>query len=303
MNISPKLSVIIPSFNSLSLLEKCLEALVPQMQAGLVEVLAIRDREAAPTDEYQILQQRFDRVQWIAAPEGATVPQMRMLGIAQSKGDIIALIEDDCIVCADWCSSVIQAHQSAADGVIGGAVEPGAYTTGLDWGIYFCEYARFMQPFEGTVQVLPGNNVSYQRTTLTQLLQNHPNNEGFYEVFMHSALQQAGRSLTADPALVVHNCNSWKFTNISTVPFHHGRGFAGMRFASQPLKRLLFLGVALLLPLIQMSRIIKVVFDRKRYLFELIWAIPAILMFWISWSVGEFVGYLLGPGNSLERWK
>jgi glycosyltransferase involved in cell wall biosynthesis len=303
MNISPKLSVIIPSFNSLSLLEKCLVALAPQMPAELIEILAIRDRETVPTDEYQILQQRFDRVRWIAAYEGATVPQMRMLGIAQSKGDIIALIEDDCIVCADWCSSVIQAHQATPDGAIGGAVEPGAYTTGLDWGIYFCEYARFMQPFEGIVHVLPGNNVSYKRATLNKLLQNYPSNEGFYEVFMHSALQQAGQSLIADSKLVVHSCNSWKFTNIFTVPFHHGRGFAGMRFANQPLKRSLFLGVSLLLPLIQMSRIIRLVFDRKRYIFELIEAIPAILMFSISWSLGEFFGYLLGSGKSLERWK
>jgi glycosyltransferase involved in cell wall biosynthesis len=302
MNISPKLSVIIPSFNSLFLLEKCLTALDPQIQAGIVEILAIRG-QSQQLDEYQILQQRFDHVQWIAAPEESTVPQMRLLGITQSKGEIIALIEDDCIVCSDWCMSVIQAHQSTLDGAIGGAVEPGMYTTILDWGVYFCEYARFMQPFTGEVQVLSGNNVSYKRTVLNQLLQNNLNNEGFYEVFMHSALQEAGQSLQAHPKLVVHNCNSWKFSNISTVPFHHGRGFAGMRFTDKSLHRLLYLGLTLLLPLVQISRIITLVTTRKRYIFELTQAIPAILIFSISWSLGEFVGYLLGSGESLEHWK
>ena len=160
-----------------------------------------------------------------------------------------------------------------------------------------------MQPFEGKVQVLSGNNVSYKRTTLNELLQNHPHNEGFYEVFVHLALQQAGQPLKAVPGLVVHNCNSWNFTNISTVPFHHGRGFAGMRFTNYSLKRILYLVLTLLLPLVQVSRVIKLVFTRKRYVLHLFKAIPDILIFSISWSLGEFVGYLFGAGKSLERWQ
>ncbi|NUN67335.1 glycosyltransferase (plasmid) [Pseudanabaena biceps] len=301
MNISPKLSVIIPSFNSLSVLEQCLTALVPQIQDGQVEVLVIRGL-SKQSDEYQILQKQFDQMQWISATEGETVPKMRLLGITHSKGEIIALLEDDCIVCSNWCSSIIKAHQSY-DGVIGGAVEPSAYLKSLDWGVYLCEYARFMLPFEGIVQVLSGNNVSYKRTTLNQLMEKNPCNEGFYEVFTHLALQQSGQCLKADSSLIVHNCNSWKFTNISTVPFHHGRGFAGMRFVNQPLKRILFTGLTLVLPFIQMSRIIKLVLIRKRYVFELIKAAPYILIFFISWTSGEFVGYLFGAGKSLERWQ
>jgi glycosyltransferase involved in cell wall biosynthesis len=306
MNISPqlsvpKLSVVIPSFNSLAVLEKCLVALAPQNTAEIVEILVIRDqsRESA---EYQMLQEKFDKIQWLAAPPAATVPKMRLLGITHSQGEIVALIEDDCIVGSNWCTAVIQAHQSP-EGAIGGAVEPGAYTKGLDWGVYFCEYARFMQPFAGLVKVLPGNNVSYKRIVLDQLLQDHPNDEGFYEVFMHSALQQAGETLKADPTLVVHNCNSWEFTNISTVPFHHGRGFAGMRFIHQPWKRIPFLGLALLLPIVQMSRIVIVVIKRRRYIFELFKAIPDIFLFSSSWSFGEFMGYLFGSGNSLKQWR
>lgn len=301
MNISPQLSVIIPSFNSLSILKQCLTALAPQIQDGQVEILVIRS-QSNQSNEYQILQKQFHQMRWLSAREGETVPKMRLLGITHSKGVIIALLEDDCIVCLNWCLSIIKAHQSH-DGAIGGAVEPSAYLKGLDWGIYFCEYACFMQPFEGIVQVLPGNNVSYKRTTLNQLLEKNPCNEGFYEVFTHLALQQFGQGLKADSTLIVHNCNSWEFTNISTVPFHHGRGFAGMRFVNQPRKRILFIGLTLILPFIKMSRIIKLVLIRKRYVFELIRAIPYIFIFSISWSLGEFVGYLFGTGKSLERWQ
>lgn len=301
MNISPQLSVIIPSFNSLSILKQCLTALAPQIQDGQVEILVIRS-QSKQSNEYQILQKQFHQMRWLSAREEETVPKMRLLGITHSKGIIIALLEDDCIVCSNWCLSIIKAHQSY-DGAIGGAVEPGAYLKKLDWGVYFCEYARFMQPFEGIVQVLPGNNVSYKRTTLNQLVGKNSCNEGFYEVFTHSALQQFGQCLKADSTLIVHNCNSWKFTNISTVPFHHGRGFAGMRFVNQPMKRILFVGLTLVLPFIQMSRIIKLVLIRKRYVFEFIKAVPYIFIFSISWSLGEFVGYLFGTGKSLERWQ
>jgi len=301
-NLTLKLSALVVSFNAPAILERCLVSLEQQTLGEGVEVLVVRDWDAHQ-DERQMLQHRFRNVKWIEALQSCTVPKMRRLGIAQSRGEVIALLEDDCVVPENWCDAVLTAHQSPYV-AIGGAVEPGNYTKGLDWGIYFCEYVRFMQPFEGDVRALPGNNVSYKRAALLELLQDRADEEGFYEVFVNWALQQAGQPLKADPALVVHNVNSWKFSNIFNVPFHHGRGFAGMRLAGKSWwRRLPFLGLALVLPLIQVGRITKQVLTRKRYVLRLVQALPGIVLFSISWSAGEFVGYLLGSGKSLEYWR
>lgn len=296
------LSVIVVSFNAPTLLETCLAALHQQTFREGVEILVVRDWETHPNHKEKLLAS-FANVKWIDAPENCTIPKMRRLGLNHSQGEIIALLEDDCVVSEIWCQSVLLAHRSP-EIAIGGPIEPGNYFKALDWGVYFCEYVRFMQPFSGSVAALPGNNVSYKRTALEKLLLSYGETDEFYDVFFHQTLQQEGQELKADPALVVHNVNTWKFAHISRVPFHHGRGFAGMRFVKHARwKRGLFLGVALVLPLIQVSRIVREVLSRQRYAFKLAQALPEVMLFSMSWSVGEFVGYLLGPGDSLQQWR
>lgn len=302
INSIPKLSVIIVSFNDPMLLKCCLTSLIQQISSDKIEILVIRDWHTHP-DESESLQDQFNHLVWVNASQGATVPQMRYIGILYTRGELVALLEDDCVVSPNWCSTVISVHESPYT-AIGGAIEPGAYKKGLDWGVYFCEYARFMQPFQGEVQVLPGNNVSYKRAALEPFLQDKSATAGFYDVFIHQSFQQSGQTLRAEPNLAVKNVNAWTLSHLFNVPFHHGRGFAGMRFADQPAwKRWLFAVIAPLLPLLQLIRIARHVFTRQRYRLRLIRTLPEIFMFSTSWAIGEWIGYVLGPGKSLEQWR
>lgn len=297
-----KLSVIVVSFNISTLLERCLTALIQQILQDQVEVLVVRDWQTHP-DGLEPLQDQFSNVVWINASQGATVPRMRYIGIQQSQGEIIAFLEDDCVASPIWCASIINAHRLPYI-AIGGAVEPSAYKKGLDWGVYFCEYVRFMQPFQDEVQSLPGNNVSYKRTALEPFLEDKSATAGFYDVFIHQSLQQSGHILRAETDLVVHNINSWTLSHLMNVPFHHGRSFAGMRFADQAQwKRWLFAGIVPFLPWLQLSRIARQVFTRQRYRLRLIRTLPEIFVFLTSWSIGELIGYVFGSGESLEQWR
>jgi hypothetical protein len=56
-----------------------------------------------------------------------------------------------------------------------------------------------------------------------------------------------------------------------------------------------------LLPVILMVRITGWVFSKKRYAGMLFLSLPLILLFTTVWAWGEFIGYLFGPGDSLER--
>jgi hypothetical protein len=218
----------------------------------------------------------------------------------QSQGEIVALLEDDCIVSEDWCRGVIEAHQDDSSVAIGGPVEPDSYQKALDWAVYFCEYGRFMRPFSGTVSALSGNNVTYKRGALTDV----KDGSGFYEVMLHWQWQQHGEALSAYDGLEIHNVNRWSLVNVTTSPYHHGRAFAGMRIRGQPwYRRLFFVGMSITLPLVQMMRQVRVVTSRKRYAWEFVRALPWIVVFLIGWSLGEFVGYLRGPGQSASYWR
>jgi hypothetical protein len=301
MGRPPMLSVVVVSFNGPRLLGGCLASLAPQMTAGDVEVVAVR---AWPdlTDGHAALVRDFPAVAWVTAPAGTTVPVMRRMGIRASHGEIVALLEDDCVVAPDWCQAVVTAHRETADVAIGGAVEPGPYRRGRDWAVFFCEYGRFMPPLpERPTTDLPGNNVSYKREVLETL---PATPEGFYDVFVHRQWAEEGRPLRANAALVIRQMNTWGWRHVTAVPFHHGRAFGGMRLQHSPWPIRIAAGIlALFLPLLSTARIVRIVLGRRRHLGHLARALPWIGLFTASWSLGESAGYLGGPGDSPARWR
>jgi hypothetical protein len=146
---------------------------------------------------------------------------------------------------------------------------------------------------------LAGNNVSYKREVLDAL----PASEGFYDVFVHRRWADEGLRLRASGTIVVHQVNFRQWSHVTRMPYHHGRGFAGSRFASagRPLRTLAGIS-ALFLPILSTARIMKLAVERGRF-GRLTQAFPWIVLFTTSWSLGESAGYLFGPGDSLSRWR
>lgn len=297
------LDVVVVSLNGPGLLRRCLEALMPEATRDEgVEVAVVGDWEPEP-EAFAHLREAFPRARWFTVPPGTTVPAKRWSGITNTHDALIALLEDDCVVPIGWCRALRAAHRSD-DVAVGGGIEPGCYSKALDWAVYFCEYSRFMMPFSGRVAVLPGNNVSYKRTALVEFGQPEWPVDGFREIFFHRNLATAGMSLVADPSLSVTNINSWSTAHVLTMPYHHGRAFAGMRFRDEAWwRRPAFAGMTVLLPAVQVVRILRELSARRRFLSKLIMALPWVVLFCVSWSLGELVGYLAGPGTSPERWR
>jgi len=218
---TPMLSVVVIAFNKTYLLEGCLQSLERQSVRDGIEVLVVTPRSSQSAD-IEVLKRRYRGTRWICESRQRSVPQLRSQGIAHSRGQIIAFLEDDCVADERWCAALLAAHQDRY-GAIGGAVEPGDYMNPLDWAVYFFEYARFMRPMpKGEARALPGTNVSYKRRTLLDLMP-QTRADGFFEFFVHSALLRTGTSLALDPAAVVYNVNSWQLSDVLKDQFHYGR--------------------------------------------------------------------------------
>lgn len=292
----PVLSVIVVSFNATGLLEQCVAALVSQSDAAQIEICIIskqQQRDLGTGDG------QHPQIHWQQVADSETIPSMRRIGIEQSTADLTALIEDDCIVGPQWLQAILSAHQQGSHPVVGGAIEPGRYKRGLDWGIFYCEFGRFLEPFSGTVTALPGNNVCYA----ANILDPRWIRSGLYEVFVHQKIQNAGSKLIAASGMQVTNINAWRFADCSINPFHHGRAYAGQRFGDRFSGRCLIYGLlAIVLPVVKSYRTIREIRSRKRTDLPLIRALPWILVFQTCWSVGEIAGYLTGPGSSLKKW-
>jgi hypothetical protein len=292
-----RLSVVVVAINREGLLSACLDALLRDAEPH-VEVLVVRDRERVPRPAHEDPSSHVGP-RWIDAPPDATVPRMRALGIRAARADVVALIEDDCIVSRGWCRGIIEAHRGA-DVAIGGPVEPGPYRRAADWAVYFHEYGRFMSPMPRGA-MLSGTNVAYKRAAILEAL---GPDDALYDVELHRAWARAGRPMSADDRLAVVNVNSWPRSHLTRVPFHHGRAFAAQRFSTLPGGARLGRAVlTLFLPLLQVARMIALIVTRHRHLMRFVQALPAIVVFAASWSAGEIAGCLCGDGGSAARWR
>lgn len=294
---NPKLSVVIASDNASYTIKDCLYALTGQSKNEEVEIIVV---DCSTDDTNRIIKTMFPDVYLICFPERTSLPMLLGVGIAHSNGDIIAITDANCVADPNWISEILKAHETPYP-IIGGAVEIGKVESIAGWAAYFCDYGQFMRPLnEGAVNELPGNNISLKRWALKkgqEFVQN-----GFWKTYWCQKLQEEGFQLVSMPSIVVYYNKSFRLRHFLARRFHHGRCFAGMRIAKASISaRIYYIAGSPALPFLFLGRTVRAIVSKKRYLKEVVLSLPVSIMAIVSWSFGEFWGYLTGPGNSCDR--
>jgi hypothetical protein len=227
------------------------------------------------------------------------IPQLRHAGVREARGKVVAILEDHGQVARDWAASILEAHKGPW-AAVGGAVENGKRGL-VNWAVYFCEYTPYMKPVaEGESHDLPGNNIAYKRPHLMRHA--HVLAEGKWESWINNQLRADGVSLASTNSIVVHHIKTFRLGYFLTQRFHFARSYAGMRRVDQTVaKRLIYGFGSLALPALLMARVTKTVIQKRRHLGMYALASPLVALFMTVGAVGEMVGYLVGPGSSLEK--
>jgi glycosyltransferase involved in cell wall biosynthesis len=291
--VTPQLSVVVAATESADL-EECLSSLEEQSKDKDVEIIVAI---ACGDESVHVVVARYPQVIFIQCPWNSTLPHLLGAGIARSTGDIIAISDSSCAIDGHWISAILKAHETPYP-VIGGAVEVARCRNNVDWAAYFCEYGQFMHPLaEGVVNELPGNNVSFKRDTLDKGREFV--RKGFWKTYWCRKLQEEGIPLISMPSMVVYYRKSYRLSPFLIRRFHHGRCFAGMRVARTSIpRRACYVAGAPILPFLLLARITRSVASKGRYRKEFLFSLPFSLLAIAGWSLGEFWGYLAGPGNS-----
>lgn len=294
---APRLSVVIPSVNGAAHLDRCLAALSRQCGAVRGEVIVTDCCGSATRD---LIERKYPDVRLLSFDRRLPIPELRAIGIAHSRADLIAVTEDHCIPPEDWYERIIAAHRMP-HAAIGGAVENASTERLVDWAVFLCEYSRYVNPVpRGVTDDIPGNNVIYKRSALPHI--QDLLDAGRWEHFLHWRLLDVGEQLYSDPSVVVYHRKSFGLGEFLEQRFHYGRSFAGMRVQGGPLwKRALFVVGSPILPPLLIWRIGRRLFLRRRHRLVFLKALPLLTLFTVSWAVGELVGYATGPGDSLAR--
>jgi len=298
---SPALSIVIASVNGYEYISQCLESLKKQRSKERAEVIVV---EGSGDNTAEKIGQNYPWVQIVPCPEPRPIPQLRAIGVRQSRASIVVTTEDHCIFHPSWYERILQAHREHPEAAIGGAVENGSCERLVDWAAYICEYGKFMLPFSpGPENDLPGPNVSYKKECLEKSCADLLN-RGVWENVLHAQLLADGHRLRIDPSIVVYHAKRFGFWDFLAQRYYFGRSFAATRVAQAPLgTKAFFVTISLFLPPLLLWRYAKTFFGKRRFMMEVVKTMPLLVAFAIAWSVGEFLGYGFGDGGSSLRVK
>ncbi len=292
-----KISIVTVSVDGSPSIDECLRALERQQgntDAEIIVVSCCKDSTA----EY--IRKNFPCVKLLQLSERLSIPELRATGMSYATGDIIVITEDCCIAQENWFQEIIKAHELGY-GAVGGAIENESADRIVNWAAYLCEYSHSMLPIpHGEVDGIAGNNASYRREALNKV--NEFVKKNCWEFFLHEELKKLGVKFLSMPTIVVSKKKEFGFLYFLTQRFHYSRSFADMRRRRVSLpKRILYVFFSPFLPLLMMWRITQEVFRKRRRRKEFLLSLPLMTVFLLSYALGEFIGYLLGPGKSLVK--
>jgi glycosyltransferase involved in cell wall biosynthesis len=287
----PELSVVIGSHNARSSVRECLSALESQRAGHDVEIIVIDNSTDGTAD---IIRREFPSLNLVKAPPSALIPELWGIGVRQSAGAIIATTTSHFVPRPDWIEQILLAHELPHAG-IGGAIENDDSAGLVDWAVYFCRYSSYMLPFvEKSAPEIAADNASYKRSALER--RQWAMQDGFWEVMIHAEFKKQGLSLSMNPAIVMSHRRSFGFPDFVRQRFRHGQQFGAARAASMSgRRRLVYIIMSPLIPLIFLSRIARQVLTKRRRVGKFLLALPVLALFLLSWSAGELSGYLKEP--------
>ena len=298
MNKGVTLSVVIASGAGGDFLFHCLDSLRLQVAAVGAEVIVV-DRRGGETVSRLIKEYPFVTIVQSDLDHRPSVPELRMIGIKRVQADIVAIIEEHCIASPNWLETILNSFQKT-DVVIGGPILSQDYNRIRDWVVYFSEYHNYLPPWpDGERYNLNGANIAYRREKL--LGHQDVLGSGYWEVVLHPLLAKEGIFRSVSRMGVYH-----------TGPFNYGyylvqryllsRVWGGMQrkkvgFA----RRLVYLIVAPIFPFLLLARIAKCVFKSRNYVGKFLASLPLLVPVTVAYVWGEWLGYLFGEGDALER--
>ena len=294
----PKLRIVIAADNGPEVLSQTLNAIDQLAERSQIEVVVVATESVNAQAVVRGLHENCRVVLGGQLTEG--IPRLRHRGLRAANGELIAILEDHVDVDKNWASTIFQMMDDPTISAVGGRVDAGQ-DGWVNWGVFLADYARYIGPVEeGDHADLPGNNIAYRREALLA----HADSlaEGKWESWVNAELAGEGHRLVSTNQMVVRHCKKFKLAEFLRLRWHFGRSYAGMRIADLgPLKRLVYGLGSTILPVMLTVRATRLLATRDIPRFKLAKCWPLIAVVMTVGAAGECIGYLFGPGRSLEQ--
>ncbi len=294
-----RVSIVIASGAGGEFLFRCLDSLRPQVEEVGSEVIVV-DRVGAEVQTR--LERSYPDVQVLVPELGhrPSVPELRREGVLAAKGEVIAVIEEHCTAPEGWLRAIEEQFDTALDAAIGGPILDDDFGRIRDWVVYFSEYHNYMPPWEaGERFQLNGANIAYSREKV--LAHREVLDDGYWEVVLHPPLARDGR-FRAVPEMGAHHTGPFDFSYYLRQRYLLSRVWGGSQKEQGSLaNRVIHLLAGPIFPLFLLARITSRVLEKGTHTGKFLKALPLLVPVVCVYTLGEWLGYLLGPGDALEE--
>ena len=277
--------------------EQALASLAAQFRAADIEVLVA---DGSDGGGLAALVQRFPGTRYIALP-GGNLPQLKGEAIRRARGEFVAVLDPSDAADPDWADEILAAFADPGVWAVGGAVLLSGPWSAGNVAAYLFEYGAFNPPIAAgdTQGDLPGNNVAYRRSALTETCADILASEGFYKPFLHERMRERGGRLVIRPAMRVRHLTHYLLVAFGVRRFHYGRCFGAVRVRrASPARRALYRVFAPAVAPILIARHLRRALNHPGNQRLLPGAALALCGVCVFWGVGEWLGYWFGPGRS-----
>jgi hypothetical protein len=214
MRERPPLSVVIPTRESLDTLEPVLLALEQQVVRTGTEVLVV-GRVEAPA-------QGWARVVVI---DDDDIFRLRMLGLREASGAVVAIGEDHALPSDDWCEAIVRAHDEHPDApAVVGAMRNGSAATRGGRSNFLAFAAPYIAPMPTlrSRRPPPSSIVSFKSSALGAAREQ----PGYLESTLLPRLFEEGRC-AADDRIVIDHFQDHGVCWAAANAFHSARASYG----------------------------------------------------------------------------
>lgn len=239
-------------------------------------------------------------VRWLSFA-GESTFQLRARGYGLAQGALVAITEDHVRVPLDWAERHVAAHREHPEAqAIGGSVENAATGNAMDWASFLLVQAASTAPIKsGPAKRLSGAvNVSYKRAALGAL--DDFDGLGAMDGLHQSKLAKAGATLRNDDSIRVMHDQSLGFRGTTAIHYNAGRTMSGFKRRRMTAVDVVRIVGALFVPMARYVRVV-ILQGRRGHGRLVARCTPQILWLVYSQGLGQFVGYLAGPGDSPRK--
>ncbi len=303
---APAISAVVVTPRAFDSIRRTVASLQAQTVADCIELVVVAPEAASVEDELAKVT-GFHSIQTVAVGPVTNVDHAAAFGLLRGRAEIVASIEDHAFPAPDWAEKMLAEWTAAGDGhacvAVGSLITNANPRSMLSWSNILLAYGQWQAGTpDGEIGWVPAHNITLRRSALTPISNNLSPMMGREGLFLKAMQKHGGRFRFASAAHIAH-VNPSTLSSTAALRLDAGRLYAARRASEEHwslLKRLFYVGIGPLIPIIRYRRMRRELFTAASGLKERRHG-AALLVGLLFDAAGQMIGYVAGAGGAPER--